>query len=135
MIFKTIFKFIKNVLSFKKKEYFLTFVKKHDNLWYTDIPQSDNLHNRLIIGSFNELLEFLDPFRVTISYIPSENEIDIDGYFKLKRIRWGQTEGAVYQVENLNNFSKEVWIYPNMLHILKRYPKFIYIKNLLIKNY
>lgn len=130
MIIQTIFKFIKGILGPKKKEYILTFSKKPNNLWYIDIPWSGNQDNLQMVGGSNKLLEFLNPFKVTLSCIPLNKDIKINGYFKLRRINWGWTKGAFYQVEGLPKFSREIWICPVTLCVLGYYPKFIYVKKI-----
>lgn len=130
MIIQTIFKFIKGILGPKKKEYILTFSKKPNNLWYINMPWSGDQDNLQMVGGSNKLLEFLNPSKVTLSCIPLGKDIQINGYFKLRRINWGWTKGAFYQVEGLPEFSREIWICPVTLCVLGYYPKFIYIKEI-----
>lgn len=130
MIIKVVWKFLKGIFSFKKREYTLTFNKESDRLWYIDMPWPGDHGNLQMVGGADKLLAFLNPSKVTISCIPSKEDKEILGYFKLRRTVWGWAKGAFYQVEGLDGFSREIWICPVTLCVLGYYPKFIYIKQL-----
>ena len=130
MIIKVVWKFLKGIFSNKKKEYTLTFNKEKDRLWYIDIHWAGDHGNLQMVAGADKLLAFLDPEEVTISCIPSKEDKEIPHYFKLRRLAWGWTKGAFYQVEGLKGFSRQIWICPVTLCVLGHYPKYIYIKHL-----
>lgn len=126
-----IFDFIQNVVKPKKEKQVLTFVKEDNGKWYIDLPQWKGSHSNLqMVGGADDLLDFMGTNPVTVSCISSSEDKEISGYFKLRRIDWGLTQGAFYQVEGLEGFEQEIWICPVTLYVLGRYPEFIYLKQL-----
>ena len=128
-LIKVVFKFIKGILSFKKKEYILSFIKEN-NKWYIDMPWPGKKDNLEMVFGANRLLSYLGDREVVVSVIPSnEDNQPLDGYLKLSRDCYRLTKGAFYDVPNIPTTSS-AWICPVTLCVLGKYPKYLYVRKL-----
>lgn len=117
----------------KKAEYQLQFNHKEDGLWYIDYPNwAFEHHNLLMVNGADELCAFLsdDDKFTKVSVIPSKERKEHKGYFELEQLESGLTTGSTYNVNNLEGFTRNIWICPVTLFVLGQYPKFIYVKKL-----
>ncbi len=117
----------------KKAEYQLQFNHEEDGLWYIDYPNwAFEHHNLLMVNGSDELCAFLsdDDKFTKVSVIPSKERKEHKGYFELEQLESGLTTGSTYKVNNLEGFTRNIWICPVTLFVLGQYPKFIYVKKL-----
>jgi hypothetical protein len=115
----------------KKREYTIQFNKESDRKWYVDFPGWPFDHgNLLMVAGADDLCEFLslDGRNSYINVIPTSREEKHEGYAKLTRVKYALTGGAIYKVENLPGFDREIWLCPVTLFVLGKYPKYMYIK-------
>jgi hypothetical protein len=117
----------------KKDEYELQFNHEEDGYWYIDFPGWPfDHHNLMMVAGADELCAFLsdDDKIAKISVIPSNKELNLEGYGKLIQGEHSLTGGSTYEVTNLPGFDREIWICPVTLFVLGEYPKYLYVKKL-----
>ena len=127
--------YAKEMCGLRRRVYDLQFVYvPEDKLWYIDMPWPGDRYNLAMVAGSNHLLKFLDKKsenRVRALVRPSRKHIDgmhMEGFFECEKQFSGLLRGATYKVNNLEGFSREIWICPVTLCVLGHYPKFIYIK-------
>ncbi len=135
---KTIPKFAKGILGFRRKSYRLSFVfVPEDNLWYIDIPWPGDRYNLAMVAGSNKLLDFLceeeDNNYVIVDILPRNKQEKHDGYFECEQTASSLFGGSFYDIHNLEGFTRDIWICPVTLCVLGHYPKFIYIKKVINK--
>ena len=76
----------RRILNSKQIEYTLKFNKEEDNRWYVDLP---NWHGDVryleMCAGFDDFLDFLGGNPITLSFIVSIEDEEIEGYFKLTK--------------------------------------------------
>lgn len=130
---KTAPKFIKGILSVRKKALRLGFVfEPKDNLWYIDMPWPGDRYNLAMVAGSNKLLDFLceeeDNNYVTVDVLPRSKREEHKGFFECEQTASSLFGGSFYDVHGLEGFTRDIWICPVTLCVLGHYPKFIYIK-------
>lgn len=117
----------------KKNKYELQFNHEEDGCWYVDFPNWPfDHHNLMMVAGADKLCAFLsdDDKIAKVSVIPSNKELNLEGYAKLIRGEHFLTGGSIYEVTNLPGFEREIWLCPVTLFVLGQYPKYLYIKKL-----
>ncbi len=129
--------YAKGICGFRRKVYDLQFVyEPADKTWYIDMPWPGDRYNLAMVAGSNHLLKFLDykgERRVRVLVMPSKKpqpELEAEGYFMCDKQFSRLTGGATYKVNNLDGFTREIWICPVTLTVLGHYPKYIYIKQI-----
>jgi len=117
----------------KKDKYELQFNHEEDGCWYIDFPNWPfDHHNLMMVAGADKLCAFLsdDDKTAKMSVIPSNKELNLEGYGKLIQGEHSLTGGSTYKVTNLPGFDREIWICPVTLFVLGEYPKYLYVKKL-----
>ena len=127
--------YAKGMCGLRRRVYDLQFVYvPEDKLWYIDMPWPGDRYNLAMVAGSNHLLKFLDykgEQRVRVMVKPSKHsqpELEAEGYFECEKLSSRLTGGATYKVNNLDGFTREIWICPVTLTVLGHYPQYIYIK-------
>ncbi len=127
--------YAKGICGFRRKVYDLKFVHD-DNMWYIDMPWPGDRYNLAMVAGSNHLLTFLDTKkenRVRVLVRPSKKKLtSMNGYFECVKQYSGLFAGATYKVNDLEGFTREIWICPVTLTVLGHYPQYIYIKQMQI---
>ena len=113
------------------KKYNLRFNREEDGCWYVHLPNWPfSHHNLMMVAGADKLCQFLsdDGKTTEVEVIPSNNERVMPGYFCLKRKEYSIAGGSTYEVSGLDGFERDIWLCPVTLFVLKKYPKFIYVK-------
>ena len=131
--------YAKGICGFRRKVYDLSFVYvPEDKLWYIDMPWPGDRYNLAMVAGSNHLLTFLDTKRenrVSVLVRPSKEKLtSMNGYFECVKQYSGLFAGATYKVNDLEGFTREIWICPVTLTVLGYYPKYIYIKQMEINH-
>ena len=84
----------------------------------------------IILGKVLYKIGLIDDKFTKVSVIPSKERKEHKGYFELEQLESGLTTGSTYKVNNLEGFTRNLWICPVTLFVLGQYPKFIYVKKL-----
>jgi len=116
----------------KKSEYQLRFVHEDDGCWYVDLPDWPfSHHNLMMVAGADELCAFLsdDDQSVTVSVIPSKKQMTLEGYTELRQTSFNPS-GSYYDVIDLQDFNRDIWLCPVTLFVLGSYPKYLYIKKI-----
>lgn len=114
-----------------KREYELQFNHEEDGKWYVDFPNWPFDHyNLMMVAGADELCEYfsIDDKVAKVKVIPSSKEEEHPGYAKLVQKEWSITGGSVYEVTNLRDFKRDIWLCPVTLFVLGKYPKYLYVK-------
>ena len=131
-------KLMRSLLS-RKQEYRLQFNKGKDGCWYVDFPHWPFSHENLaMVSGADKMLELLadgDLF-VKVSVIPASKQQQHEGYIELIQTEHSLFGGSTYQVMYepfVNRFKRDtLWICPVTLFVLGRYPKYLYVKKLVM---
>lgn len=85
-----------------------------------------------MVAGADKLCAFLsdDDKIAKVSVIPSNKELNLEGYSKLIQGEHSLTGGSTYKVTNLPGFNREIWLCPVTLFVLGQYPKYLYVKKL-----
>lgn len=131
--------YAKGICGFRRKVYDLTFVYvPEDKLWYIDMPWPGDRYNLAMVAGSNHLLSFLDTKkenRVSVLVRPSKKKLtSMTGYFECVKQYSGLFAGATYKVNGLEGFTREIWICPVTLTVLRHYPQYIYIKQITVNH-
>ena len=129
--------YAKGMCGLRRRVYDLQFVyEPADKTWYIDMPWPGDRYNLAMVAGSNHLLTFLDykgERQVRVLVMPSKRlrpELESEGYFLCDKQFSRLTGGATYKVNNLDGFTREIWICPVTLTVLGHYPKYIYIKQI-----
>ena len=129
--------YAKGICGLRRRVYDLQFVYvPEDKTWYIDMSWPGDRYNLAMVSGSNHLLTFLDykgERRVRVLVKPSKKllpELEAEGYFMCNKQFSRLLGGATYKVNNLDGFTREIWICPVTLTVLGHYPRFIYIKQI-----
>lgn len=111
----------RRILNSKQIEYTLKFNKEEDNRWYVDLP---NWHGDVryleMCAGFDDFLDFLGGNPITLSFIVSIEDEEIEGYFKLTK-----EEGERYPYSpilyyiNFNRINRMLYLAPIFREIMR----------------
>ena len=107
----------------------LRFYKEESKRWYADIPQCTGRKSALqMVAGADDLLDMIAKGRNEIYLYFSETEIEDAEilYFKRNSL----FNGANYRLKKFegNNIKQKVWLCDVTLHVLGKFPKRIYFK-------
>lgn len=83
-----------------------------------------------MVGGADKICSYLADGRQTIrvAVVASQHPISLSGYSLLTKTYSNLFYGADYDATDFEDFYRSVWICPDTLFVLGRYPKDIYVK-------
>lgn len=111
----------RRILNSKQIEYTLKFNKEEDNRWYVDLP---NWHGDVryleMCAGFDDFLDFLGGNPITLSFIVSIEDEEIEGYFKLTKEEGerGPYSPILYWI-NFNRINRMLYLAPIFREIMR----------------
>lgn len=107
----------------------LRFYKDKKSRWYADIPSWNGRKSALrMVSGADDLLDLIAVGRKEVYLHFSEEEIEGGDVLYFKKKTWGF--GATYRLKSLKGVNQHmnVWLCNVTLHVLGKFPKRIYFK-------
>ena len=107
----------------------LRFYKEDQKRWYADIPSWTGRKSALrMVAGADTLLDIIAKEREEVYLHFSEEEVEGGDVLYFKKKSW--INGATYRLKNYlgTNYNMKVWLCDVTLHVLGKFPRRIYFK-------